>query len=202
MAFLFAPLYHPAFKNLGGPRRELGFRTIFNMMGPLLNPAKAKAQVVGVFAPELTEIVARVLANLGIRHALAVHGRDGIDEISLVATTKATELRDGWTRDFEFDPADYGFGRCQPADLKGGDAAENAQIALRVLSGEPGPKRDVVVLNAAAAIYVADLAGDFRGAVDLARKSIDSGAAFGVLEKLRAMAPESSTAGPRASASS
>jgi anthranilate synthase/phosphoribosyltransferase len=187
MAFLFAPAYHPAFKNIMGPRRELGFRTVFNMMGPMLNPARAKAQVVGVYASELTETVARILANLGVSRALVVHGLDGIDEISLVGPTKVTELEDGWTRTYLLDPADYGFELCASADLKGGDAAENALIVLHVLSGEPGPKRDVVILNAAAAIMAAGVAPDFRAAIQAARASIDSGAAARVLGSLRAL---------------
>jgi len=187
MAFLFAPTYHPAFKNIGGPRREVGFRTVFNMMGPMLNPARAKAQVVGVYAAELTETVARILGNLGVKHALVVHGLDGIDEISLAAKTKVTELKDGWTRTYLIDPADYGFELCAPADLKGGDAAENAVIVERVLAGDPGPKRDVVVLNAAAAILACGIASDYGAAIEAARASIDSGAARKVLEKLRAL---------------
>ena len=189
MAFLFAPAYHPAFKNIMGPRRELGFRTVFNMMGPMLNPARAKAQVVGVYAPELTETVARILANLGVWRALVVHGLDGIDEISLVGPTKVTELRDGWTRTYLIDPADHGFEPCAPADLKGGDAAENAGIIERILAGDPGPKRDVVLLNAAAAIYAAGVAPDFSTAVEAARSSVDSGAAMRVLAALRGFAP-------------
>ena len=187
MAFLFAPIYHPAFKNIGIPRREVGFRTIFNMMGPMLNPARAKAQVIGVYAPELTETVVRILDNLGVKRALAVHGMDGIDEISLAAVTKVTELRDGWMRSYTIDPTDYGFEFCASADLKGGDATENAGITLRVLSGEPGPKRDVVLLNAAAAVLAAGLAPDYGAAIEAARTSIDSGAAMRVLEKLRAL---------------
>jgi anthranilate synthase/phosphoribosyltransferase len=187
MAFLFAPVYHPAFKNIGGPRREVGFRTVFNMIGPMLNPARAKSQVMGVYSPELTEIVARVLDNLGVEHALVVHGTDGIDEISLAATTKVAELRAGWIRNYEIDPKDYGFELCASADLKGGDAAENALICLRILAGERGPKRDVVLLNAAAAVLVADLAPDLGAAIEVARASIDSGAAMRVLEKLRAL---------------
>ncbi len=185
MAFLFAPAYHPAFKNIMGPRRELGFRTIFNMVGPMLNPARAKAQVVGVYSPELTETVARILANLGVDRALVVHGLDGIDEISLTGSTKITELRDGWTLTYIFDPKDYGFELCAPADLKGGDAAENAGIVERVLSGDPGPKRDVVVLNAAAAIMATGIAPDFGASIEAARASIDSGAAARVLGSLR-----------------
>ena len=151
----------------------------------MLNPARAKAQVVGVYAPELTETVARILANLGVDRALVVHGLDGIDEISLIGSTKVTELRDGWTRTYFFDPKDYGFELCAPADLKGGDAAENAGIVERVLSGDPGPKRDVVVLNAAAAIMAAGIAPDFGASIEAARASIDSGAAARVLGSLR-----------------
>ena len=185
MAFLFAPAYHPAFKNIGGPRRELGFRTVFNMMGPMLNPARARAQVVGVYLPELTEVVSRVLANLGVQRALVVHGLDGIDEISLVGATKVTELDGGWTKTYLLNPEDYGFEPCSPADLKGGDAVENARIAESILSGDPGPKRDVVLLNAAAAILAAGLAPDFAAAIEAARSSIDSGKALAVLSSLR-----------------
>jgi anthranilate synthase/phosphoribosyltransferase len=191
MAFLFAPGYHPAFKNIGGPRRELGFRTVFNMMGPMLNPARSEAQVMGVYAPELTEVAARVLGNLGVKRALVVHGLDGVDEISLAAPTKITELRDGWTRTFVLDPAEFGLELCGSADLKGGDAAENARITERILAGDPGPKRDVVILNAAAAIYAAGLAPDLGAAMEAARASIDSGAALRVLERLRALSKAS-----------
>jgi len=191
MAFLFAPGYHPAFKNIMGPRRELGFRTVFNMMGPMLNPAGAEAQVMGVYAPELTDIVARVLCNLGVKRALVVHGLDGVDEISLAAPTKVTELRDGWMRTYVLDPAEYGFELCGSADLKGGDAAENARITERVLAGDLGPKRDVVILNAAAAIYVAGIAPDLGSAIEAARASIDSGKATMVLDKLRELSKAS-----------
>jgi anthranilate synthase/phosphoribosyltransferase len=195
MAFLFAPAYHPAFKNIMGPRRELGFRTVFNMIGPMLNPARSRAQVVGVYAAELTETVARILANLGVGRALVVHGLDGIDEISLAASTKVTELEDGWTRTYVLDPQDYGFELCAPADLKGGDAAENAGILERILSGDPGPKRDVVVLNAAAAILAAGMAPDFGAAIEAARASIDAGAATRVLGSLRELSRVSVRAG-------
>ncbi len=186
MAFLFAPAYHPAFRGIMGPRREVGFRTVFNMIGPMLNPARAASQVMGVYAPELTETAASVLAALGVHRALVVHGLDGVDEISLAAKTKVTELRDGWTRSWILDPAEYGFAQCEAGDLKGGDATENAKITERVLSGEAGPKRDVVVLNAAAAILVAGLAPDFGAAISSARASIDSGRAAEVLARLRA----------------
>ena len=124
----------------------------------MLNPARAKSQVIGVYAPELTETVARILSNLGVSRALVVHGLDGIDEISLVGSSKVTELKEGWIRTYLFDPRDYGFELCAPADLKGGDADENAGIVERILAGDPGPKRDVVVLNGAAAIYAAGIA--------------------------------------------
>jgi len=185
MAFLFAPAYHPAFKNIMGPRRELGFRTIFNMIGPLLNPARAKSQVVGVYSAELTETVAAILSNLGVTRALVVHGLDGIDEISLVGPSKVTELKDSWMRSYVIEPEDFGFEHCAPADLKGGDAAENAAIIERVLSGDPGPKRDVVLLNAAAAILATSLAPDYAAAIEAARLSIDSGSALRVLSRLR-----------------
>lgn len=184
ISFLFAPNYHPAFRNIMGPRRELGFRTVFNMMGPMLNPARVKSQVMGVYAPELTDPVARVLSNLGVERALVVHGHGGLDEISLTGPSRVTELRDGWTRTWTLDPQDYGFEYCRLKDLKGGDARENARIVRTVLSGEPGPRRDIVVLNAAAAILSAGLAGDFRGAISLARAAIDSGSAMARLESL------------------
>lgn len=184
-AFLAAPAYHPAFKALAGARKELGFRTVFNMMGPLLNPARPGAQVMGVYDPSLTETAAATLAALGTRRAFVVHGLDGVDEISLVARTKITELRDGWTRTWMLDPEEYGFSLCESGDLKGGTPAENAAIVERILGGEQGPKRDVVVLNAAAAILVAGKAADFGKAVLAARESLDSGSAATVLDRLQ-----------------
>lgn len=184
MCFLFAPNYHPAFKNIMGPRRELGFRTVFNMMGPMLNPAKVKSQVMGVFSPELTEMIARVLGNLGVNHALVVHGSDGLDEITLTGQTKITELKNNWVRTWQFDPQEFGFDYCKPRDLKGGDAAENAETMLRILTGEKGPRRDIVIINTAAAIFAADITPDFKDAITKAEESIDSGAAKECLEKL------------------
>jgi anthranilate synthase/phosphoribosyltransferase len=184
MCFLFAPLYHPAFKNIMGPRRELGFRTVFNMMGPMLNPAKVQSQVMGVFSPELTELAAQVLGNLGVKHALVVHGNDGIDELTLTTGTKVTELKEGWMRTWNFDPDEYGFDYCKPKDLKGGSAEDSAGIIRRILSGEKGFRRDVVVINAAAAILAADIAPDFQEAIAKAKESIDSGKAKDCLDKL------------------
>lgn len=191
MCFLFAPRYHPAFKNIMAPRRELGFRTIFNMMGPMLNPAKVQSQVMGVFSAEFTELIAEVLGNLGVKHALVVHGSDGLDEFTLTGPTKVTEMRDGWMRNWTFDPAEHGFDYCTAADLKGGTAEENAIYLLRILAGEKGPRRNIVVINAAAAIYAAGLADDFAGAIDRAKESIDSGAASKVLDRLGAFSKTS-----------
>ncbi len=184
MCFLFAPGYHPAFKNIMGPRKELGFRTVFNMMGPMLNPAKATSQVMGVFSPDITETVAEVLGNLGVEHALVVHGSDGLDEITLTGPTKVTELKDNWVKTYQFDPRELGFNYCSPEDLKGGDAAENAETTRRILDGEKGPRRDIVVINAGAAILSAGICNSFKDAVAKAAESIDSGAAKACLEKL------------------
>lgn len=187
MCFLFAPNFHPAFKNIMGPRRELGFRTIFNLMGPLLNPAKVKAQVMGVFDPDKTELIAEVLNNLGVKHALVVHGSDGCDEITLTGPTKVTELNQGWIRTWQCEPREYGFNYCNSEDLKGGEAIENAEMILRILDGEKGPRRDIVLLNAAAAILAADHADTLAEAILKARESIDSGSAKQCLEKLIAI---------------
>ncbi|MGD9200600.1 MAG: anthranilate phosphoribosyltransferase, partial [Chitinispirillia bacterium] len=184
MCFFFAPHYHPAFKNIMGPRRELGFRTIFNMIGPMLNPGKVKSQIMGVFSPDLTELAAEVLKNLGVGHAFVVHGSDGMDEITLTGKTKITELKDSWIRTRDFDPREYGFSYCSHENLKGGDAKENAEIMKHILDGEKGPHRDIVILNAAAAIVVSDIASDFNEAIQIASKSIDSKEAKKCFEKL------------------
>jgi anthranilate synthase/phosphoribosyltransferase len=186
ISFFFAPNYHHAFKYIGPVRRELGFRTVFNMMGPMLNPAGVDSQVIGVFAPELAMTVAMVMKRLGSRRALIVHGCDGLDEITLTGTTSVTELRDGWIRQYAFDPREYGFEYCTAAELKGGGAKDNALIVRSVLSGEKGPRRDVVVLNAAAALIAAGKADDFKTAVSLAQQSIDSGSALRSLDALAA----------------
>lgn len=184
IGFFFAPLYHPAFKNIMGPRRELGFRTVFNMMGPLLNPARVSAQIIGVFSPDITEMLAKVLENLGAKHAFVVHGSDGLDEITLTGKTKITELKNNWIRNWEFDPREFGFNYCKKDDLKGGNASENADILNRILGGEKGPYRDAVIINASAAIIAAALANDFREAIQLASESIDSGKAKACLDDL------------------
>ncbi len=184
ICFLFAPMFHPAFKNIMEPRRELGFRTVFNMMGPMLNPAKVKYQIMGVFSADLTEMIAEVLGNLGVQHAFVVHGDGGLDEISMTGSTKVTELKDAKINTWQLDPKEFGFTYCKIEDLKGGDATQNAEITQSILSGERGPRRDVVVINSAAAILASGLASDFKEAVAKAEESIDSGAAKKCLEKL------------------
>ena len=184
VCFLFAPKYHSAFKHVMGPRKELGFRTFFNLLGPMLNPAGVESQVMGVFSSDLTEKIAKVLGNLGVKHALVVHGSDGLDEITLTGVSKISELKDGWVRTYEFDPESVGMKYCTLKDLKGGDASENAEITRRILSGEKGPQRDIVVLNAAAAIIAANIAADFPAAIALAKASIDSGSAIARLDSL------------------
>jgi anthranilate phosphoribosyltransferase len=184
IAFLYAPKLHPAMRYAAPVRRDLGIRTIFNMLGPLTNPAGATGQVLGVFSPELTEPFAHVLQGLGTRRAFVVHGLDGLDEISVCDFTRISELRDGLVRTYEFS-AERHFGQFDdPADLAGGDAATNAAILRRVLEGEDGAPRRVVLLNAAAAIVTAEKADTIDEGLQLAAQSIDSGAALAKLETL------------------
>jgi anthranilate phosphoribosyltransferase len=181
IAFLFAPLYHPAMKNAIGPRRELAARTIFNILGPLTNPANATNLLLGAYEPGLTEPLARVLGQMGARAAYAVHGADGVDELSLAGPNRVSHLRGGEVRTFEFDPAGLGLGRATLADILGGDAQENAAITRGILRGEiRGPKRDAVLLNAAFAL--ATECGDPAAGLEEARASLDSGAALHVLD--------------------
>ena len=184
MAFLFAPRLHPAMGALVAVRRELGIRTIFNVLGPLTNPAFARRQVMGVYSAGLVETVAEVLRNLGAVHALAVHSRDGLDEISVCAPTLVCELRDGALRTYELTPAEIGLEIHDPEELRGGDAAANAEIAGRILGGEKGARRDIVLANAAAALYVGGLAASIRDGVELAASVIESGEARRKLESL------------------
>ncbi len=184
IGFLFAPKLHPAMKHAMGPRRELGVRTIFNMLGPLTNPAGAKGQLLGVFAAELTEPFAQVLKLLGSRRAFVVHGHDGMDEITVTTTTRVSELCDGRVRTYELDARDF-IGDYAPADaLKGGGPSVNAAIAREVLEGAKGPRRDVVCLNAAAAIVAGGRADELADGWRLAQESIDSGAARRALQGL------------------
>ena len=187
IGFLFAPLLHGAMKYAIGPRREMGIRTVFNILGPLTNPAGAAAQVLGVYAQELVEPVAGVLRELGCRRAYVVHGQDGLDEITTTSSTTICELADGEIRKCELHPEDLGIAPVSLDQLMGGNPQENAGIALAVLRGENGPRRDIVLLNAGAAIAVAGLADDIGQGIRLAAESIDSGAALEKLEGLKAM---------------
>lgn len=184
IGFLFAPKLHPAMKHAMGPRKELGFRTIFNLLGPLANPAGAKCQVLGVFAPALTEMFAQVLLRLGSRRVFVVHGHDGMDEITVTGTTRISELRDGVIRTYNFDPLTVMEDYADLSSLEGGDPATNAGITRAVLEGEPGPRRDIVCLNAAAGLIAGGKAVDFKDGFRLAGQSIDSGMALKALEGL------------------
>lgn len=184
ICFLFAQTFHKAMRYAGPVRKELGFRTLFNLLGPLTNPAGAPCQLLGVFAPELTETFANVLAKLGSRRVLVVHGHDGMDEITLTGPTRCTELRAGVVKTYDIDPSAY-FDLCEPADLSGGNAKENAAITRAILSGkEQGPRRNIVLLNAAASLLAADRAKDLADGIKQSAASIDSGAALDKLEKL------------------
>jgi len=184
IGFLFAVMLHPAMKHAIGPRREIGIRTIFNVLGPLTNPAGAQAQILGVYDPDLTEPLARVLKNLGSHHVFVVHG-DGLDEITTTGTTNISELKDGEVHSYTIKPADFGFAETNKASLLGGTVEDNARIALSILGGEKGAKRDIVLLNASAAIVVGGKASDIAEGVSLAEVSIDSGKAMEKLEMLK-----------------
>ena len=184
IAFFFAPTFHPSMKHAGPTRRELGIRTAFNLLGPLTNPAAAARQIVGVPRSELTELLARALMLLGSTRAWVVHGADGIDEISTTGYTKVSECRNGAVHTFYVHPADFGFQKAAPEELKGGDAAENAAIVRRILDGERGAPRDVVVLNAGAALFVAGPADSVSVGVKLAGQALDSGAAKTTLDRM------------------
>lgn len=185
--FMFAPLFHPAMKYAIGPRREMGIRTIFNILGPLTNPAGAKRQVLGVFDDSLTEVMAEVLANLGATHAFIVHGEDGLDEITNTDKTKITELKNGRIDTYFITPEDIGFPRAKKEDLLGGKAEENAQIVIDILNGKKGPKRDITIMNASAALITGDRAKSFSEAIEKASGAIDSGAALKKLEEIKAV---------------
>ncbi len=183
IGFLFAPNFHPAMKHAIGPRRELGVRTVFNILGPLTNPAFATHQLLGVYDPSLTEVMANVLAEMGTKAAFVVHGADGMDELSTTGVNRLSHLCDGRVSTFALDPLDLGLPRATLDDLRGGDAVENAAICRRILSGEErGPRRDVVLLNAAAAL--ATESRDLLAGLEQARASIDSGAALQKLDAL------------------
>ncbi|BDG60636.1 anthranilate phosphoribosyltransferase [Caldinitratiruptor microaerophilus] len=185
IGFLFAPALHTAMRHVAPVRREIGLRTIFNFLGPLTNPAGAQAQLVGVFRPDLTEPLARVLGNLGVRRALVVHGLEGIDEVSVSGPTRVSDYQDGAVRTYEIVPEDAGLRRAPPESIRGGTPAENARIAEAVLQGRPGPQRDVVLLNAGMALVAAGRATTPAEGVRLAAEAVDSGRALAVLEGLR-----------------
>lgn len=189
IGFMFAPSYHPAMKHAMPVRRELGLRTVFNALGPLTNPAFAEAQLLGVYAPALTELHAGALRNLGARRAFVVHGLGGLDELSTIGETRITELRDGRLRTYHLAPEEVGLPRARVEDLLGGTPAENAARLVAILEGADGPARDIVVLNAAAALAAAGAADSPAEAVPLAQESIASGAAREKLRLLREFAP-------------
>jgi anthranilate phosphoribosyltransferase len=184
IGFLYAPLLHTAMKHVMAARREMGIRTVFNLLGPLTNPASANAQVIGVAAESLTEPLARVLAELGTLRAFVVHGADGLDEISNTGESRLSEVREGLVRTYAVRPEDFGLPRAAIGDLQGGDRQQNAQIIREILGGSTGPRRDIVLMNAAAALVAGARAQELKDGVRLAAASIDSGAARDRLERL------------------
>ena len=184
MCFFFAQKYHTSMKYVGAIRRELGFRTVFNILGPLTNPSSPKMQLLGVYDAYLVEPLAQVLISLGVKRGMVVYGTDKLDEISLSAPTKICEIKDGWYKSYTIKPEDFGFERCIKDDLKGGTPEENAQITRDILSGVQGHKRNAVLLNAGAALYIGGKAESFGDSVKLAAELIDSGKALETLEKV------------------
>jgi anthranilate phosphoribosyltransferase len=187
IGFMFAPSHHPAMKHVGPTRVELGTRTIFNLLGPLSNPAGVKRQMVGVFSRHWVEPIAHVLKNLGSERAIVVHGSDGLDEITTAGPTTVASFENGKVRTYDIAPQDFGFAKVRPDALRGGDANENAAALLDVLKGAKGPFREVAIFNAGAALMVAGRANDLEGGILLARKSVDSGEAEGRLDRLIAV---------------
>lgn len=187
MCFFFAQKYHTSMKYVGAIRKELGFRTVFNILGPLTNPGTPSMQLLGVYDDYLVQPLAQVLISLGVRRGMVVYGQDKLDEISLSAPTTVCEIKDGWFKSRVITPEEFGFARCTREDLKGGTPAENAVITRAILSGERGHKRNAVLLNAGAALYIAGKADTMKDGVALAGELIDSGAATRTLEKLIAV---------------
>ena len=184
MCFFFAQKYHTSMKYVGPIRKELGIRTVFNILGPLTNPGSPTMQLLGVYDEYLVEPLAQVLINLGVKRGMVVYGQDKLDEISLSAPTTICEMRDGWFKTEVITPEDFGFQRCTKEDLRGGTPAENAQITLNILKGEQGHKRNAVLLNAGAALYIGGKAETMKDGVALAAELIDSGKALKTLERL------------------
>lgn len=183
MCFLFAQKYHTSMKYVGAIRKELGFRTVFNILGPLTNPASPSTQLLGVYDEYLVEPLAQVLISLGLKRGMVVYGQDKLDEISLSAPTTVCEFKDGWFKTYTVTPEQFGFERCEKKDLEGGSPEENADITRAVLNGEKGHKRNAVLLNAGASLYIAGKAETFKDGVRLAAEIIDSGKALKTLEK-------------------
>lgn len=184
MCFLFAQKYHTSMKYVGAIRRELGFRTVFNILGPLTNPAAPSMQLLGVYDEYLAEPLAQVLIDLGVKRGMVVYGQDKLDEISLSAPTTVCEIRDGWFKSYTITPEEFGLERCAKADLVGGTPEENAAITRAILRGEAGPERNAVLMNAGAALYIGGKAETMQDGIALAAKLIDSGKALGTLNKL------------------
>jgi len=184
IAFLFAPMLHPAMKYAIGPRREIGIRSIFNILGPLSNPAGAKHGVLGVYDKDLVTTLAQAAATLGAERLFVVHGLDGLDEITTTGPTRIAEVKDGVATTYEIKPEDFGIPRAEKSDLIGGEPPENAEIIRNILAGEKGPKRDIVLLNAAAAIVAGGKAEDFTAGIEIAGQAIDTGAATEKLLRL------------------
>lgn len=182
--FFFAQKYHTSMKYVGGIRKELGIRTVFNILGPLTNPASPKRQLLGVYDPSLVEPLAQVLMKLGVRKGMVVYGQDKLDEISLCAPTTVAEFKDGWFKTYEISPEEFGFERCKREDLQGGAPAENAEITRSILNGEQGHRRNAVLMNAGAALYIGDKADSMADGIKLAAEIIDSGRAAKALERL------------------
>ncbi|SEL68685.1 anthranilate phosphoribosyltransferase [Butyrivibrio sp. ob235] len=184
MCFFFAQKYHTSMKYVGAIRKELGFRTVFNILGPLTNPGSPKMQLLGVYDEYLVEPLAQVLVSLGVKRGMVVYGMDKLDEISLSAPTKVCEIKDGWFKTYMIKPEDFGLTSCTKEDLKGGTPEENAKITREILAGAKGPKRDAVLMNAGASLYIGGKAESFADGIKLAAEIIDSGKATKTLEKL------------------
>ena len=190
IAFLFAPLLHESMKYAAPVRREIGVRTIFNILGPMTNPAGARHHLLGVFKPDLTEPMAKALAKLGSKHVLVVSGKDGLDEITTTTETIISEFKNGSVKTFKIKPSDFDIKKAKPADLKGRDVVFNAKLAFDILKGKKGPQRDIVIFNAGAAIYAADIAKSIKAGIKMAKDSIDSGKAMQKLENLKRLTNE------------
>ncbi len=183
MCFFFAQKYHSSMKYVGAIRKELGFRTVFNILGPLTNPGSPSMQLLGLYDEYLVVPLAQVLMSLGVKSGMVVYGQDKLDEISMSAPTTVCEFKDGWFKSYVITPEEFGFKRCEKADLVGGTPAENAQITIDILKGAKGPKREAVLMNAGASLYIGGKADSFKDGVALAAELIDSGKAYETLQK-------------------